>query len=107
MKEVIMKSTHIFRVSLWKVIGSGLLTLLVATVVCSSAQAGTFAYVSLSSGSVAVINTKTNRVVRTIPVGNNGLDMIAATPDGTRLYVTNPLAPALHVIHTIPHPATD
>ncbi len=94
-----MKSTRTFR--LWKVICSILLTLFVAAVVCSSAQAGTFAYVSLSSGSVAVIDTKTNTVITTIPVGTNGLNMIAATPDGTRLYVVSPLDNAVYVVNTV------
>jgi YVTN family beta-propeller protein len=100
-KELPMKSTRTFRVSLWKVIYSGLLTLLVATAVCSSARAATFAYVSLSSGSVAVINTKTNTVVTTIPVGKTGLSNIAATPDGTRVYATSPLDNAVYVVNTV------
>ncbi len=40
------------------------------------------------SNTVSVIDTATNTVVATIPVGSNFLG-VAITPDGTRAYVTN------------------
>jgi YVTN family beta-propeller protein len=53
------------------------------------AKAAPFAYVANhDSNNVSVIDTATNKVVATIPVGHspNG---IAVTPDGKRVYVTN------------------
>src|SRR5262249_22670948 len=55
----------------------------------SQASAAPFAYVANhDSKNVSVIDTATNKVVATIPVGHfpNG---IAVTPDGKRVYVTN------------------
>src|ERR1700746_2045903 len=51
-------------------------------------QAQTRAYVTNISGTVSVIETATNTVVATIPVGifPSG---VAITPDGTRAYVAN------------------
>ena len=47
------------------------------------------AYVTNSCGnSVSVIDTDTNTIVATIPVGINPLG-VTITPDGTRVYVTN------------------
>ena len=40
------------------------------------------------SNDVTVINTATNTVVATIPVGSQPIGP-AVTPDGTRVYVTN------------------
>jgi YVTN family beta-propeller protein len=48
-----------------------------------------FAYVTnADDNTVSVIDTLTNTVIDTIPVGNGPLG-IAITPDGTRAYVTN------------------
>src|SRR5712692_8814527 len=54
----------------------------------ATAQAQTSAYVTNASGTVSVIDTTTNTVVATIPVGlfPSG---VAITPDGTRAYVVN------------------
>jgi YVTN family beta-propeller protein len=53
------------------------------------AQAQTFAYVTnRGSNSVSVIDTASNTVVATIPVGAFP-EGVAITPDGTRAYVTN------------------
>src|SRR6266851_4582487 len=54
----------------------------------ATAQALTSAYVTNASGTVSVIDTTTNTVVATIPVGlfPSG---VAITPDGTRAYVIN------------------
>ena len=37
---------------------------------------------------VSVIDTSTNTVTTTMPVGNNPFE-VAATPDGSKVYVTN------------------
>jgi YVTN family beta-propeller protein len=42
------------------------------------------------SGSVAVIDTRTNTVVATFPAGNNPLG-VAVSPDGRRVYIANDL----------------
>jgi YVTN family beta-propeller protein len=53
------------------------------------AQAQTFAYVTnRGSNSVSVIDTASNTVVATIPVGAFP-EGVAITPDGTRAYVTD------------------
>jgi YVTN family beta-propeller protein len=63
------------------------------------AQAAPFAYVtSYYSNTVSVIDTATNTVVATIPVGNPlG---VAITPDGTKVYVTNNNSGTVSVIAT-------
>jgi len=48
---------------------------------------------------VSVINTKTNAVVATIPVGY-GASSVAISPDGSRVYVTNSLDGTISVIST-------
>jgi YVTN family beta-propeller protein len=62
---------------------------------------GTRAYVTISfpNNSISVIDTATNTLVATIPVGvaPNG---IAITPDGTRAYVTNVGSDTVSVIDT-------
>jgi len=54
---------------------------------------GTRLYITnLSSNSVSVIDTVTNNVVATIPVGDssfNGVYAVAVSPDGSRAYVAN------------------
>ena len=55
----------------------------------ATAQAQTRAYVTNNgSNTVSVIDTATNTVVATIPVGFRPFG-VAITPDGTRAYVTN------------------
>ena len=50
---------------------------------------GTRAYVvNANSGTVSVIDTATNTVIKTITVGSNPQD-VAVSPDGTRAYVTD------------------
>ena len=49
------------------------------------AQAGLFAYVT-TGDTVSVIDTATDTVVATVPVGGNPFDVVAH-PDGTRVYV--------------------
>ena len=54
----------------------------------SRADAAPFAYVTAGSGTVVVIDTATNTVVATVPVGENAVG-VAVTPDGKHAYVTN------------------
>ena len=51
------------------------------------------------SNDVTVINTATNTVVATIPVGSQPIGA-AVTPDGTRVYVTNTASNTVSVINT-------
>ena len=52
-----------------------------------------------SSNTVSVIDTATNTVVATIPVGDHPFG-IAITPDGTRAYVTDIISRTVSVIDT-------
>src|SRR5262245_9876713 len=68
----------------------------------TSASAQPFAYVSNgsdSSNSVSVINTATNTVVATIPVGTTPWG-VAITPDGAFAYVANQSSGTASVINT-------
>ncbi|MFD4620355.1 YncE family protein, partial [Streptomyces sp. NPDC058475] len=66
----------------------------------AAAQDNTFAYVTNdSSGTVSVIDTATNTVTATIPVGT-APQGVALTPDGTRVYVTNSGSDTVSVIDT-------
>ena len=81
-------STHSFR-------ASGLVALLAAGTL---AAAQPTAYVAnRNSNSVSVINTGTNSVVATIPVGVNP-QRVAISPDSTRVYVTNNGSDSVSVI---------
>ena len=61
---------------------------------------GNRAYVtSPGEGTVSVIDTATNTVVATIPVGVGPIG-VAITPDGTRAYVTNGDSNTVSVIDT-------
>src|ERR1041384_4606510 len=51
------------------------------------------------NNTVAVIDTGTNKVVDTIPVGIDPF-AVAVTPDGTRVYVTHRSASIISVIDT-------
>jgi YVTN family beta-propeller protein len=55
--------------------------------------------INLPNNFVSVIDTATNTVVATIPVGV-GPDGAAITPDGTRAYVTNDDSDTVSVIDT-------
>jgi YVTN family beta-propeller protein len=60
----------------------------------------TLAYAtSFRANTVSVIDTATNKVVATIPVGS-GPEGVAFTPDGTRVYVPNELSGTASVIDT-------
>ncbi|MFB6559123.1 hypothetical protein ACFCYH_09550 [Streptomyces sp. NPDC056400] len=61
---------------------------------------GTYVYVSnLNNDNVSVIDTVTNTVTATIPVGD-GPQGVAATPNGTRVYVVNSVSDNVSVIDT-------
>jgi YVTN family beta-propeller protein len=62
------------------------------------AAAAPFAYVT-GDNSVSVIDTATNTVVATIPVGNDPF-AVAVTPDGKHAYVTNSDPNTVTVIDT-------
>ena len=65
-----------------------------------SAPDGTRAYVTnFNSNTVSVINTATNTVIATIPVGS-GPQGVAVSPDSTRAYVTNFNSNTVSVINT-------
>ena len=76
--------------AIWQCVSRVLIILLSfgAGFVNATAQSRTSAYVTNLSGTVSVIDTTTNTVVATIPVGifPSG---VAITPDGTRAYVVN------------------
>ena len=55
----------------------------------TAAQAAPFAYISNgASSTVSVVDTATNTVIATVPVGT-GPGAVAVTPDGARVYVAN------------------
>src|SRR5690349_3765330 len=65
------------------------LTLMSSCLLANAAQAQFRAYVSnVSSNDVSLIDTATNTVVATIPVGGFPI-RVAITSNGTRAYVTN------------------
>lgn len=73
---------------------------LLCTFGISRADAQAFAYVAnYNSNNVSVINTATNAVVATVPVGITP-EGIAITPDSTRVYVTNIHSADVSVIDT-------
>ena len=62
------------------------------------AEAAPFAYVTDNgSNSVSVIDTATNTVMATVPVGNNPVG-VAITPDGRYAYVANANSGTVSVI---------
>src|SRR5262249_1410984 len=68
------------------------------------AEAKPFAYVTNStSDTVSVIDTATNTVVATVPVGRL-LRGVARAPDGTRAYVANEFSDTVSVIDTATNP---
>ncbi|WP_240805642.1 YncE family protein [Streptomyces sp. A1547] len=72
----------------------------------AAAQARTLAYVTNAfSGTVSVIDTATNTVTATIPVGSRP-EGVAVTPDGTRVYVANSDGTTVSVISTASNAVT-
>jgi YVTN family beta-propeller protein len=64
------------------------------------ARAQPFAYVTIqTSGNVSVIDTSSNTVVATVPVGPLLTD-VAITPDGAFAYVGSALSSSVSVINT-------
>ncbi len=59
----------------------------------------TFTGPAIYTDTVSVINTTTNTVIATIPVGV-GPELVAITPDGTRAYVPNIKSDTVSVINT-------
>ncbi len=72
----------------------------VATIAATPVSVG-YAYIanSISNNDVTVINTTTNAVIATIPVGQTPTS-VSVSPDGTRVYVTNQRANSISVINT-------
>jgi gliding motility-associated-like protein len=69
-----------------------------ATITATSVE---YAYIAnFSTNNVFVVNTATNAVIDTIPVGN-GPYAVAVSPDGTRAYVTNYDDATVSVINTV------
>src|SRR5215469_608242 len=65
------------------------LSLLTAVFACTTLHAQTFVYApNTGNNNVSVINTATNTVTATIPVGPSPIGVVAS-PDGTTVYVTN------------------
>jgi YVTN family beta-propeller protein len=86
-----------------------ILTLFLVGIVPGSSQieARSFAYVANTfSNTVSVIDTTTNTVIATIPVGLGPFD-IAATPDGNRVYVTNQSSSTVSVIDAVTNTVVD
>jgi YVTN family beta-propeller protein/parallel beta-helix repeat protein len=64
------------------------------------AQAASFAYIpNENSNNVSVIDTSTNTVIASVPVGNYPFG-VAVNPTGTRVYVTNYISNKVSVIDT-------
>ncbi|MDP4510311.1 YncE family protein [Nonomuraea turcica] len=90
-------------------IAVGLATLIPLTGVPAPAvaQVRQFAYVANSgSGTVSVINTATNTVIDTIPVGAQPA-AVAITPNGTRAYVANFNSSNVSMINTATNTVID
>ncbi len=76
-----------------------------ATITATPATPGIFAYFASGSninnfgknGTITVLNTATNTVVATIPVGASPLG-VAISPDGSRVYVANVVSQTISVI---------
>jgi YVTN family beta-propeller protein/VCBS repeat-containing protein len=69
---------------------------------------GKYAYVTNLLGFVSVIDTATNTVTATIPVGEgSGLWSVAISPDGSHAYITSAEPQILHVIDTATNTTTD
>jgi uncharacterized repeat protein (TIGR01451 family) len=78
----------------------GFTAALVAAFSATLAQAQPFAYITnAGSDTVSVIDTSTNTVTATVPVGNTPSG-VAVTPDGAFVYVTNQFGDNVSVIDT-------
>jgi YVTN family beta-propeller protein len=73
----------------------------------NSVNAQTFAYVTnVVESTVSVINTDTNTVITSMPVGDDPAGL-AITPDGTRVYVANQVDNTVSVIDTATNTVID
>ena len=80
--------------------------LLALVILVSIAGASPFAYITNSeSNTVSVIDTLTNKVIKTVNVGP-GPGGVAATPDGKKVYVTNFNSNTVSVIDTATNTVT-
>jgi YVTN family beta-propeller protein len=70
-----------------------------------SSSAGTYAYITNYDGTVSVIDTATNTVTATIPVGGD-LYGVAVNPKGTKVYVGNKMDSTVSVIDTMTNTVT-
>ena len=78
----------------------------VKAVITATPVQSVFAYVANQfSNNVSVVNTKTNKVVITIPVGAHPTG-VSANPDGSRVYVTNNTDGTVSVINTVTNKVT-
>ncbi len=77
-----------------------LITALEFLILVSIAGASPFAYITNGdSNSVSVIDTDTNKVTATIPVGSNPMG-VAINPNGTKVYVVNANSNDISIIDT-------
>src|SRR3989442_6835324 len=93
-------TSKMFKALLCAVTRSWLFALLALMIGATSVQAQPFAYVAnQGSSTVSVIDTASNTVVATIPVGSspNG---VAITPNGAFVYVANEGSSSVSVIDT-------
>jgi YVTN family beta-propeller protein len=68
----------------------------------ASSDSGERAYITkLGSNSVSVINTTTNEVIGSIPVGSSSQWGIAIHPSGSRVYLTDPFAGTVTVVDAV------
>ncbi|MFD8738261.1 YncE family protein [Streptomyces sp. NPDC059618] len=82
------------------VVVAGLALPMVAPQAAQAVPPGTYAYVTnFNANTVSVINTATDTVVATVPVGLEPLG-VAVSPNGTRAYVTNRADDTVSVINT-------
>jgi YVTN family beta-propeller protein len=68
-------------------------------------HAAPFAYIPNNDGTVSVIDTATNTVVKTIPVGNGPVG-VAVNPKGTMVYTTNDIDGSVSVIDAVTNMVT-
>lgn len=89
------------RIKMGNILASFLTVLIVLLIYPVSALAQPFAYVANeNTDDVSVIDTATNMVVATIPVGVDPRNL-AITPDGTRVYVSDINIDNVSVIDTV------
>jgi gliding motility-associated-like protein len=69
-----------------------------ATITATPRSSG-FAYIVSDNNTVSVVNTITNSIIATIPVGTNPVG-VSVSADGSRVYITNSLSNTVSVINT-------